>query len=109
MSARLNRRADTPESLRLSFSVVEQTVMARMEASGNRETCRDLNCDPMLEIHALFRKVTPEGDVPFRKVVEEECATRLDGAHAFSNPCLTPLQIFLFGLEVIATLTILLA
>ena len=109
MAARLNWRAHTTESLRLPLRVVEQTVMARMEASGNRETCGDLNCDPMPEIHAEFREVSPERDVPFRQVVEEECAARLDGAHAFSNPCLTPLQIFFFGLEVIAVLAVFLA
>jgi hypothetical protein len=80
-----------------------------MEPPWNRETCRNLNSNPMAEVHPKFRQICSEKNVPFRQVVEEESPTWLYHSNTFGNPRFAPLKIRCIRFLIIAALAILLA
>ena len=106
MPARLDRRTDAPESLRLPLCVVQQAVMARMEPSWNGKAGGNLDSYPVPESHAKLREVNTEEDVPLREVIEEERATRLESADALGNPGFAPNQVFIIRLKVVAVFAV---
>ena len=104
-----DRSADAVKGLRFSLGVIEEAVMAWVQAAGYRQAGADFNGDPVPEVEPLLAKESPEHHVPFRKVVKEQRPTRFQDAHTFSEPSPAPLNVLAFGQTVVGSLTVLFA
>lgn len=106
MSAGQDRRADAMKGLWFSLAVVEQAVMAWVQATGYRQAGADFDGDPVPEVKPLLAKESPEQHVPFRKVVQEERPARFQYTHAFGKPTPAPLDVATIRQAVIGSLAV---
>jgi hypothetical protein len=78
-ASKIPKQASRPSSpfsfrarFRLSLGVVEQAVMAQMEAAWDGKACAHFNRYPVPELKPLLMKERPKQHVPFRQIVEGE-------------------------------------
>ena len=95
MAAGHDRCPDAVKGLGLALGEIEQAVMAGVQPAGDRQAGAHLHGDPVPEFEALFVQESAEQDIPFRKVIKEERAARLQDADAFGQPFLAPCDVLL--------------
>src|SRR3972149_1563772 len=77
MAAGKDWRSDASKGVRLSLRVVQQAVMARVQAPRDRQACADLDCDPMTKLKPELGQVRTEEDIPLREVIDEDASAWL--------------------------------
>src|SRR5215210_7820878 len=103
-----DRYPRTMEEPGLALRVIQEAVVRRVEASGDRQRVLDVHRDPVSEDHSLGAEAVAERDVPLRQVPQEECPARLEHPNPLGDPAPTPLQVLLLGQRVAAPVTVIL-
>lgn len=109
VSAFQNRRADPVKCVWLPLAVVQQAVMARMQAARNRQARTHFNRNPVPKFEPLLGQEGPERHIPFRQVVNEKGTARFQHADALCQLFTTPLDIVFVGQIVVSVFSVFLA
>jgi hypothetical protein len=87
----------TVEDPGFAARVVEEAVVARVQAARDRERHLDVDRDPVPKEQPVAVELVPQFDVPAGQVVDPEGAAGSQQANALGDPPATPLQVVAVG------------